>query len=562
MPPDKSVGLDAETLQMVLSAIDDFAEKRLPWALMCELDAKDECPEHLLREMYSPQFGIHLLFIPEEYGGMEGSTYDVYRVSEALARVDLGLASAVLATALGLDPILVGGTPEQKQKWLTRVAEEGLLVAYAVTEPTAGSDLAVIRTRADRVEEDGQVVGYRLNGNKQFITNGGIADVYTIMARAPDGYAFFILEKGMEGFTSGKPEDKHGIRVSNTAPLTLEDVYVPVDNLLGGVEGQGMLQAQEVFGYTRLMVAAFGLGGGAAALERAIAYAKERVQAGSPLIEKQAYTHKLLVPHAVRLLASRAYIKETSQRTDAGLASGKAGRLSTEGAIAKLIATEAGLAAAEAAIQAMGGYGYTKEYVVERIRRDVRITTIYEGTSEIMEWTIARDRWRAHLQTRGQFYAQMAPVLDELHANAPTVGADVVAQALRALNYILERARADRLTRNQHILFRLGEWIALAETAAAMARYAAGRHTTGGQKRSDVHSYSEPVVQAMSRIYARETGLRIAGEGLRWLVGSLDGADVQELESALNLAAIYRAQQGLLADSDQVARSLADAQSV
>ena len=544
--PDKDVGLDTETLQMVLSAIDDFAQKRLPWELMCELDAKDECPEHLLREMYSPQFGIHLLFIPEEYGGMEGSTYDVYRVSEALARVDLGLASAVLATALGLDPILVGGTPEQKTKWLTRVAEQGLLVAYAVTEPTAGSDLAAIRTRADRVEENGRVVGYRLNGNKQFITNGGIADVYTIMALAPDGYTFFILEKGMQGFTAGKPEDKHGVRVSNTAPLTLEDVHVPVENLLGGVEGQGMLQAQEVFGYTRLMVAAFGLGGGMAALERAIAYARERVQAGSPLIEKQAYTHKLLVPHAVRLLASRAYIEETSRRIDAG-----EGRLSTEGAIAKLIATEAGLAAAEAAIQALGGYGYTKEYVVERIRRDVRITTIYEGTSEILEWTIARDRWRTHLQTRGQHYAQRAPALDALHARNGAVGAGIVAQSLRTLNEILERTRVNHLTRNQHILFRLGEWIALAETAAAMCRYAAD-----GQNASGVHGYSEPVVQAMSRIYAREAGLRIASEGLRWLVGSLDGADAGELASALNLTDIYRAQHGLLADSDLVARSL------
>jgi alkylation response protein AidB-like acyl-CoA dehydrogenase len=569
-----TVGLDTETLQMILSAIDDFAEKRLPWDLMCELDAKDECPEHLLREMYSPQFGIHLLFIPEEYGGMQGGAYDVYRVSEALARVDLGLASAVLATALGLDPINVGGTPEQKKKWMTRVAEQGLLVAYAVTEPTAGSDLAVIRTRADPVEEDGQVIGYRLNGNKQFITNGGIADVYTIMARAPGGYTFFILEKGMEGFTSGKPEDKHGIRVSNTAPLTLEDVFVPVENLLGGIEGQGMLQAQEVFGYTRLMVAAFGLGGGLAALERAIEYAKERVQAESPLIEKQAYTHKLLVPHAVRLLASRAYIEEIARRIDAGHSDGSSGgegRLGTEGAIAKLIATEAGLAAAEAAIQALGGYGYIKEYVVERIRRDVRITTIYEGTSEIMEWTIARDRWRAHLQTRGQYYTQMAPTLDDLHARVPTVGADIVAHSLRALNYIMERARADRLTRNQHILFRLGEWIALAETAAAMAHYAANGASPGSDPTaSGVHPYSQPVVQAMSRIYAREAGLRIASEGMRWLLGAEDsaapasrsesGADKEHaLENALNLAAFYRAQQGLLADSDLVAQALREA---
>lgn len=547
--PKGSAGVDTETLNMILSAIDDFAAKRLPQDLLCELDARDECPEDLLREMYGPQFGIHLLFIPEECGGLQGGAYDVYRVSEAIARVDLGLGSAVLATALGLDPIAVGGTPEQKQKWMTRVAEQGLVVAYGVTEPTAGSDLAVIRTRADPVEKEGQIVGYRLNGNKQFITNGGIADVYTILARAPGGYTFFILEKGIEGFTSGKPEDKHGIRMSNTAPLTLEDVYVPVENLLGGVEGQGMAQAQEVFGYTRLMVAAFGLGAGVAALDRAVAYARERVQAGSPLIEKQAFTHKLLVPHAVRLMASRAYIEEIAHRIDTD-----EGRLGTEGAIAKLVATEAGLAAAEAAIQAMGGYGYTKEYVVERIRRDVRITTIYEGTSEIMEWTIARDRWRSHLQTRGQYYAQAAPPLDALHARAPQAGANVVALALRALGVILEQARVDRLTRNQHILFRIGEWIALAETAASLAHYAADQAAT--PEAQAVSGYDGETVHAMSRIYAREAALRIASEGLRWLVGSDASQSSDALQQSLNLAAIYQAQAGLLADSDLVADAL------
>jgi alkylation response protein AidB-like acyl-CoA dehydrogenase len=153
----------------------------------------------------------------------------------------------------------------------------------------------------------------------------------------------------------------------------------------------------------------------------------------------------------------------------------------------------------------------------------------------------------------------MAPALDQLHASAPTVGADIVAYAMRALNNLLEYARANRLTRNQHILFRLGEWIALAETAAAMCRYAATGDQRSHPDASGVHGYSEPVVQAMSRIYAREAGLRIASEGLRWLVGSLDGAAVQDLENALNLAAIYRAQKGLLADSDRVAQALADA---
>ena len=148
------------------------------------------------------------------------------------------------------------------------------------------------------------------------------------------------------------------------------------------------------------MVAAFGLGAGWSALDRAIPYSSKRIQAGTPLSEKQGYTHKLIVPHVARLEAARAVIEETAERID----SGAEGSLNTEGAIAKYMATEAGNGAADASIQALGGYGYTHEYMVEKIKRDVRITTIYEGTSEIMEMTIARDRWQLHLKTRGQHY--------------------------------------------------------------------------------------------------------------------------------------------------------------
>ena len=218
---------------------------------------------------------------------------------------------------------------------------------------------------------------------------------------------------------------------------------VDLDALVGGVEGQGLLQAQQVFGYTRLMVAAFGLGAGWSALDRAIAYSTERIQAGGPLSEKQGYTHKLIVPHAARLEAARAYIEETAERIDAG-----EGSLNTEGAIAKYLATEAGNAAAEAAIQGHGGYGYTREYMVEKIKRDVRITTIYEGTSEIMEMTIARDRWQEHLKTRGRYYHDRADALEALDGTAPrTSGAGTAALALHALAEVLERCRTGRLTR-------------------------------------------------------------------------------------------------------------------
>ena len=270
------------------------------------------------------------------------------------------------------------------------------------------------------------------------------------------------MEKGAKGFTHDEPEDKHGIRLSNTAALAFNDVYVDADRLIGGVEGQGLIQAQAVFGYTRLMVAAFGLGAGWAALDRAIPYSTKRIQAGAPLSEKQGYTHKLIVPNVARLEAGRAYIEETAERIDAG-----EGSLNTEGAIAKYMATEAGNAAADASIQALGGYGYTHEYMVEKISRDVRITTIYEGTSEIMEMTISRDRWQLHLKTRGQHYHEQAREFEALHAQHPKVGADIAALALHALAEVMEKARVARLTRYQHILLRLGELIAYAECAAA-----------------------------------------------------------------------------------------------
>ena len=183
-----------------------------------------------------------------------------------MAGIDLGIATGVLATFLGTDPIIVGATPEQKAHWMGRIADEGLLMAYGATEPQAGSDLAALPTTAVPVVEDGKIVGYRITGRKQWISNGGVADLYTILANAPGGPSWFVVEKGLAGFSHGKPEDKHGIRASNTAALFLEDVYVPADRLVGGVEGKGLAQAQAVFGYTRLMVAAFGLGAGWAAL--------------------------------------------------------------------------------------------------------------------------------------------------------------------------------------------------------------------------------------------------------------------------------------------------------
>ncbi len=436
-----------------------------------------------------------------------------------MAHVDIGLGTSVFATFLGSDPVLMAGTEEQRKEWLGRVAEQGVIFAYGATEPEAGSDLAAMTTVAVPIDgsatdpEQPAAGSYRITGRKQWISNGSIADAYTVLAMAPGGPSWFLVERGTAGLSSAPPEDKHGIRLSNTAALFLDDVVVPVENLVGGVEGRGLIQAQQVFGYTRVMVAAFGLGGGWEAMDRAIRYSTERIQGGSPLSQKQGYTHKLIVPHVARLEAARAVVEETAGRIDAGAGAG--GALNTEGAIAKYLATEAGTAAADAAIQAHGGYGYTRPYLVEKISRDVRITTIYEGTSEILEMTIARDRWQQHLKTRGAYYQDLAAQLRALHGVRPFIGADTAALALDCLAGVLEACRVGRLTRNQHVLLRLGELIAYAEAAAALVRRADAAAGPGLPEKAD-RRFDAAGLAAVSRVFAREAATKVAEEGTRW----------------------------------------------
>src|SRR5579864_9482901 len=226
--------INKKTLKLSLKSLKDFAKKELPDEKLLELDKKDECPIEIVRRMCSPDsLAIQLLFIPVEYGGMGGGAFDVYCICEEMARIDLGIATAVLATFLGSDPITVGATPEQKKYWLSRIANEGLLFAYGATEPEAGSDLAALKTTADPVIQDGHVAGYKINGNKQWISNGGIAGAYSVLANTPAGPSWFVVEKDTKGFTHDEPEDKHGIRLSNTAALAFNDVYVDAERLIG-----------------------------------------------------------------------------------------------------------------------------------------------------------------------------------------------------------------------------------------------------------------------------------------------------------------------------------------
>jgi alkylation response protein AidB-like acyl-CoA dehydrogenase len=454
---------------MVLDLLAQIRQRMLTPEKLRQWDQEEIFPEEAIRELLGPKIGLQLLFIPEEYGGMGGGARDISAISEEMAKICLGVATAFLAIHLGTDPILVGATHEQKEKWLGKLGEEGTIVAYAVTEPEAGSNLQSFKTTATPVSgDDGAIIGYRINGNKQFISNGGYADFLTVLADTPEGPSFFIVEKGTPGFTPGKPEDKHGIRSSNTAPLVFDNVFAPIENLVGGVPGQGLAQANQVFGYTRLMVACFGLGAGVAALQKVIPYAKERIQFGSPLIEKQGYTHKLVVPYAAKLEAARAYIEEVAERLDSGESD-----LQVEGAIAKLFATETGNACADAAMQALGGYGYIREYDVEKIKRDVKITTIYEGTSEIQQLIISTFRWRSSVQSKYEFYENLAAQMDEVHAQDAELKADVFAGLVRLVNRVIEEAHKAKATRQQYVMFHIATLATIAETGAALIKKAA-----------------------------------------------------------------------------------------
>lgn len=530
-------GLDDESLGFVLQTLKTVTERRLDQETRLHLDDDAQFPFDLVNEMLGPELGLHLLFLPEDVGGLGGGGRDLFRVSEELARVDLAVATAFLAIALGVDPIIVGGTSEQKQHWLGRIAAEGLIVAYGVTEPEAGSNVANLKTVAEPVLDDaGNVRAYRIDGTKQFITNGGVAQIYTVLARTPNGPSFFVIERDTPGFSVGPPEHKHGIRASNTTQIVMEGVEVPADHLLGLEQGKGLEQANEVFGFTRLMVAAFGLGAGEEALRRAIVYGHERIQFGEVLYNKQGFTHKLIVPHAVRLEAARAHCEDVSERLD----SGEPG-LQVDGAVAKFFATEAGNQAADAAIQAHGGYGYTHEYEVEKIRRDVRITTIYEGTSEILQNIIGTHRWRTVVKTRGGFYREMATGLRELGTGeAAAMAADALAETILACH-------TRKLPREQWVMFELARLSAEVETAVTLARKAA-RDT----------SPRKELLMACARLHGGSAARDVAQTGLRLLLASAryEPGDIQAFRDAIAFDELLETATGELDLMNQVAAAL------
>ena len=541
--PRQLTGLDPESRQMVLDTIGQLRKRLLTKEKILEYDRKEIFPEETIREMLGPKIGLQLLMLPEAYGGMGGGTRDTCAAVREMAKICLGITTAFFALQLGADPIMVGGTEEQKQKWLGAIAEGNALVAYAVTEPDAGSNVAAIKTKADPVtDETGAIIGYRLNGSKQFISTGLYADFITVLANTPEGATFFIMEKDTEGYTRGKGEEKHGIRASNTSPLTFSDAFVPLENLIGGIPGLGLKQATKVFGYTRVMVASMALGAGEAAVDIAIAYARERIQFKTPLSEKQGYTHKLILPHVVRLAAAGAYINELAERLDSGEKD-----LEVEGSIAKLFATESADRAADDAMQALGGYGYIAEYEVEKIKRDVRITSIYEGTSEIQQNIISTFRWKKTRKSKGEFYLSIGEEMDGLHAEFPYLGCGIHALAARSLNQCVDLVDSHRLTRRQYIMFTLADMMTWVEVGAALARKACVNSRTaepGAEK-----------MQLISRLFANEVAQVVSRNMLTIVLGcgEFDQKTAADFVTKVGLAELAQSFQNVIPDMDRLA---------
>ncbi len=368
-----------EQQQTLKSLARKIAEQRI-LPVRAELDEKEEFPWDLIKEIASSD--LLRIFVPQEYQGLGGGCLDLCLVIEELSRVCGGVAISYAANALGALPLINYGSEEQKKRYLPDIASGKRLTAFAVTESTAGSDAGNIRTLATR--SDGY---YVLNGAKQFITNGGEAEIYSVVvmtdpARGSRGASVLIVEKGTPGFSFGKKEKKMGIRASSTRELVFHDCRVPEENLIGK-EGQGFIIAMRTLDRSRPGVGAQAVGIAQGALEAAVDYSRQRIQFGHPISAIQAVQH-MLADMATNLEAARALVYAAARTLDAGAKS-----FTEEAAMAKLFASDMAMRVTTDAVQILGGAGYMREYPVEKMMRDAKITQIYEGTNQVVRNTIA-----------------------------------------------------------------------------------------------------------------------------------------------------------------------------
>jgi alkylation response protein AidB-like acyl-CoA dehydrogenase len=344
-------------------------------------DESGEFPWEIMEVLAGMDF--FRIYLDAEFGGLGLGTMGLVLVTEELSKACGGISLGFAATALGTYPIILSGSDEQRKKYLPELASGKKLAAFGLTEPDAGSDVTQMKTTA---RKDGD--SYVLNGVKHFITNGGVAKIYTIVAttdptKGSRGASAFIVEEGTPGFSYGKKEHKMGIRASATCELVFEDCRVPRENLIGK-EGAGFSVALRTLDRSRPGVAAQALGIAQGAMDHALAYSRKRVQFGQPISSFQATQFKF-ADMGTKIEAARALIYSVARMIDAGVKD-----FSKEAAMAKLFASDVAMEVTTEAVQIFGGYGYMKEYPIEKYMRDAKITQIYEGTSEIQRNTIGR----------------------------------------------------------------------------------------------------------------------------------------------------------------------------
>ena len=353
-------------------------EKILP--VRAELDEKEEFPWAIIKDLADAD--MFRVFIPEEYEGLGGGCLELCLVVEELSRVCGGVATTYAVNALGSYTLIEYGTEEQKRKYLPDIAAGKRLTAFAISEATAGSDASAIKMTADKVEG-----GYLLNGTKQFITNAGEAELYTVIVltdktRGARGASAIFVEKDTPGFTFGKKEKKMGIRASATGELVFRNCLVPQENLIGK-EGLGFIQAMRLFDRSRPGIGAQAVGIAQGALEMAVDYAQQRVQFDHPIIT-QPVVQDMLAEMAIQTEAARALVYAAARMVDSG-----ARKITEESAMAKVFASDVAMRVTTDALQVCGGTGYMKDYPVEKMMRDAKITQIYEGANQILRNAIA-----------------------------------------------------------------------------------------------------------------------------------------------------------------------------
>ena len=370
-----------EEQQMIVDTAREIArEKIVP--LRAELDEKNEFPTAILKDMAKADlFGV---FIPEEYGGLGGGCFEIVLTLEELARGCVGVATSFAASALGIFPVMIAGSQEQKERYLPDIAAGRKWAAFGLTEASAGSDASGVKTTAVLDGDE-----WVLNGTKQWITNGGEAKIYTIVAmtdpgKGPRGASLFIVEDGDPGFSYGKKEDKMGIRASATRELIMKDCRIPKDRMVGR-KGTGFITVMKTLDISRPGIASLGVGLGQAALDEAAVYAKQRIQFGRPIISFQAVQH-ILADMAIQLEAARALVYAAARHID-----GNAKDMSKASSMCKVFASDMAMKVTTDAVQVLGGYGYMKEYPVEKMMRDAKILQIYEGTNQIQRNVIGQE---------------------------------------------------------------------------------------------------------------------------------------------------------------------------